>query len=153
MTFSHLFEENNIIEEIKATEKKAAIEEMIDIAVERGICPKSRKKSAFEAVLEREKLGSTGLGHGVAIPHVKIDGLQGQVSILTRSKEGIDFSAIDGEPVHVLFFLISATKNADEHLRILQWISRMARHQDFVKFIRNAKDTKEILGIVKEFGE
>lgn len=152
MTFSELFKENNIIEDLVSSDKKSAIEEMLNTAVDRGLCPKSRKKSIFEALLEREKLGSTGLGHGVAIPHVKIDGLQGQVSMLVRSKAGIDFNAVDGENVYIFFMLISATKNAEEHLKILQWISRMARHQDFVQFVRNAKDADEMFGIIKEFG-
>jgi mannitol/fructose-specific phosphotransferase system IIA component (Ntr-type) len=153
MTYSHLFKEKNIIEDVKAVEKRGVIEEMLEVAVDRGFCPKTKKKSIMEALLEREKLGSTGLGHGVAIPHVKIDGFQGQVSILARSRSGVDFNAVDGEPVNILFLLISSKKDAEGHLSILQWISRLARHQDFGSFIRNAKDSKEIFGIIKEFSE
>jgi mannitol/fructose-specific phosphotransferase system IIA component (Ntr-type) len=152
MTYLHLFEEKNILSDLVQTEKKAVIEEMLTYAVEQGICPKSRKKSALESLLEREKLGSTGLGHGVAIPHVKIDTFQGRLSLLARSKGGVDFNAVDGESVHIFFLLVSASKDAEEHLSILQWISRLARHQDFGSFVKNAKDGKEIHSIIKEFG-
>lgn len=153
MSYTHLFKESNIVPELKAKEKKAVIEEMVDLAVEQNLCPKNRKKVILEAILEREKLGSTGLGHGIAIPHVKIDGFQGQTILLARSKTGVDFSAVDGEMVYIFFLLVSPSVDASEHLSILQWISRMARHQDFTSFVKNAKDTKEILGIIKEFGD
>ncbi len=152
MSYSQLFKEKNIVDDVKAVEKREAIEELIDAAVSRGLCPKTKKKVILESLLDREKLGSTGLGHGVAIPHVKIDGLQGSVSLLARSKEGVDFNAVDGEAVHIFFLLISSSKDAEGHLSILQWISRLARHQDFGSFVRNAKDSKEIFSIVKEFG-
>jgi mannitol/fructose-specific phosphotransferase system IIA component (Ntr-type) len=152
MSYTHLFKDVNIAEDLEATEKKAVIEEMIDLVVSRGLCPKNKKKVVLDALLEREKLGSTGLGHGIAIPHVKIEGYQGQISLLGRSKSGVDFGAVDGEPVYIFFLLVSPSVDAAEHLSILQWISRMARNQDFTSFIKNAKDTKEIVGIIKELG-
>ncbi len=153
MSYLQLFKENNIIEDLGAVEKKMVIEEMLDFAVSQGVFPKNKKKSTFEALLDREKLGSTGLGHGVAIPHVKIDGCQERLMLMARSKAGVDFSAVDGEPVYILFLLVSSTGHAEEHLSILQWISRMARHQDFSRFVRNAKNGKEICGILKELSE
>ena len=123
MTYTHLFKEKSIIEDVQAVEKREVIEEMLDTAVTRGVCPKNKKKVILEALLEREKLGSTGLGHGVAIPHVKVDGFQGQISILARSRAGVDFNAVDGEPVNIFFLLISSSKDAEGHLSILQWLS------------------------------
>lgn len=152
MTYTNLFKEKNIVEDLQAQEKRAVMEEMLDVAIARGLCPKSKRKVVLEGLLERERLGSTGLGHGVAVPHVKVDGLQQQVTLLARSKQGVDFNAVDGEPVNIFFLLVSSKKDADEHLSVLQWISRLARHQDFGSFVRNAKDSKEIYSIVKEFG-
>lgn len=153
MSYSNLFKEKNIVEDLQSVEKRALLEELIDTAVDRGLCPKNKKKAVLDSLLEREKLGSTGLGHGIAIPHVKIEGFQGQTSLLARSKNGVDFGAVDGENVYVFFILVSPLLDAAEHLSILQWISRMARHQDFVSFVKNAKDAKEMLGIINEFGE
>ena len=152
MTHAHLFKEKNIVDDVQGLEKRAVLEEMIAVAVDRGLCPKTRKKTIIEAILEREKLGSTGLGHGVAIPHVKLDNFQSNICLLARSKAGVDFNAVDGENVHIFFLLVSPSKNAEEHLSTLQWISRLARHQDFGSFVKNAKDGKEILSIVKEIG-
>lgn len=153
MSYSHLFKEKNIIEDLQSVEKRALLEELIITAVDRGLCPKNKKKVVLDALLDREKLGSTGLGHGIAIPHVKIEGFQGQTSLLARSKNGVDFGAVDGENVYIFFILVSPLLDAAEHLSILQWISRMARHQDFVSFVKNAKDAKEMLGIINEFGD
>ena len=86
MSHAELFEEKNILEDLKAGDKRAILEEMVETAVERGICPKSRKKAILEALFEREKLGSTGLGHGMAIPHVKVDGLQGQSPVFDQRR-------------------------------------------------------------------
>jgi len=152
MSYVHLFKESNVIENLESQEKKAVIEELIETVVSRNLSPKNRKKQLIDSLLEREKLGSTGLGHGIAIPHVKIDGYQGQVAVLARSKQGVDFNAVDGEPVYIFFLLISPSVDAAEHLSILQWISRIARHQDFVSFVKHAKDSKEMLSIIKEFG-
>jgi mannitol/fructose-specific phosphotransferase system IIA component (Ntr-type) len=152
MNHLNLFKEKNIIADLKAGDKREVLEEMVEYSIEKGLLAKTKKKAVIEALLEREKLGSTGLGNGIAIPHVKIKGFQGDLALVARSKSGIDFKSVDGEPVIIFFLLVSSTEEAENHLSILQWISGLARHQDFKSFIRGAADGKEILGILKEIG-
>jgi len=81
---------------------------------------------------------------------VKIEGFSGDLAVLARSNKGVEFNSIDGEAVFILFLIVSPAKDAEKHLSILQWISSLARHQDFNNFIRGASDEKEIVGILKE---
>jgi len=152
MNHSDLFVEVNIIADLQATDKRSVLEEMIDYAIEKELIPKNKKKTVIEALLAREQLGSTGLGNGIAIPHVKIKGFHNDLALAARSIRGVDFKSVDGEAVNVFFLLVSSAEQADRHLSILQWISRIARHQDFKSFVRGAKDAKEIVGILKEIG-
>ena len=146
------FKEKNIISDLQATDKAGAIAEMIEYAISSGLLSKNKKKLVTESLLSREKLGSTGLGRGVAIPHVKVEGFSGDLNLLARSKQGVEFNSVDGEPVYILFLIVSPAKDAEKHLSMLQWISGLARHQDFNNFIRGAADKKEIVGILKEMG-
>ncbi len=150
MNYLNLFKEKNIILTLESTDKRSAIEEIVDSAISSDLLAKNKKKIVIEALLAREKLGSTGLGRGVAIPHVKIEGFSGDLAVLARSNKGVEFNSIDGEAVFILFLIVSPAKDAEKHLSILQWISSLARHQDFNNFIRGASDEKEIVGILKE---
>ena len=150
MNHLNLFKEKNIIMDLEAEDKRGVLEEMVDYAISKNLLPKAKKKTVIEALLAREQLGSTGLGNGIAIPHVKIKGFQGDLALLARSSQTVDFKSIDGEPVQIFFLILSSTEEAETHLSILQWISNLARHQDFKSFIRGAKDEKEIVGILKE---
>lgn len=150
MNYLNLFKEKNIVLNLKATDKRSGIEEMVDFAIAADLLAKTKKKAVIEALMAREKLGSTGLGRGVAIPHVKIEGFSGDLALMARSSSGVEFNSIDGEAVYILFLIVSPAKDAEKHLSILQWISGLARNQDFNNFIRGASDEKEIVGILKE---
>jgi len=152
MNHLNLFKEKNVISDLKSLDKRGVLEEMVEYAISKKLLAKTKKKTVIEALLAREKLGSTGLGNGIAIPHVKIKGFQDDLAILARSKRGVDFKSIDGEDVNIFFLIVSSTEESEKHLGILQWISGLARHQDFKSFVRGASDAKGILGILKEIG-
>jgi len=78
-------------------------------------------------IKEREALGSTGIGNGIAIPHGKLGGLEDVVILFARSKKGVDFAAVDGNPVHLIFLLLAPENAAGTHLKILARISRMLK--------------------------
>ncbi len=152
MNHLDLFKEKNIIAELQETDKRGVLEEMVDYAVSSNLLAKTKKKPVIEAIMAREQLGSTGLGNGIAIPHVKIKGFQGDMSLIGRSTRGVDFKSIDGEHVSIFFMIVSSSEDAEKHLSILQWISGLARHRDFKSFALGAADAKEILGILREIG-
>jgi len=137
-----------IIPELKATTKKAALEELVALLV-------AEKKvqdgpAAVQILMEREKLGSTGIGQGIAIPHVKTDQAKVVVAAFGLSKKGISFDALDGEPVHIVFLLVAPPDSAVLHLKVLQRISRMLKDKFFRQSLREAKSTEEILRLIRE---
>jgi len=136
--------------DLQADSKHAALEAMVRFAIDAKVLPRTRRDQVIEALAEREARGTTALGGGVAIPHAKIPGLQRVAALVARSVEGLDYRAIDGEPVHVFVMLISPESRADEHLATLRWISVAARDPDFPSFIRQAGTAEEVLEVLRE---
>ncbi len=137
-----------VIVELKATDKKSAIVELVEVLK----TTKKVKKTdeIIEVVLEREKLGSTGIGQGVAIPHGKTDVLQEQVGVLGISHKGIEFNSLDGEPVHIIFLLVGPVEVAGQHLKALSRISRLFKDKFLRQAIRDAKTVEEVVKIIQQ---
>ncbi|MEW6741177.1 MAG: PTS sugar transporter subunit IIA [Planctomycetota bacterium] len=147
-----LFKEGSVVPRIRATDKQAALEELVDAMVNSAALPAAKRGAVLKALLAREQLGSTGVGGGVAIPHVKLEGLSRSSAALGISSDGLDYAAIDGEPVHIVFMVVSPAEKAQEHLAVLQWISKLARHRDFVRFMRRSSTVAEVLDLLAEMG-
>jgi len=137
-----MFKKEYIIEELKAKSKRAVLAELSEIFTHyhSGI----QGEAMVEVLLDREKLGSTGIGDGIAIPHGKLKGLDHLVIAFGRSREGIDFDAIDGKPVHIFFLLMAPESSTGQHLKALAKISRMLKDQEFRSSLMSAKNTEEL---------
>lgn len=137
-----------IVVDLKATDKKSAIVELVEVLKD----TKKAKKAdeIIEVVLEREKLGSTGIGQGVAIPHGKTDVLQEQVGVLGISRKGIEFNSLDGEPVNIIFLLVGPVEVAGQHLKALSRISRLFKDKFLRQAIRDAQTKEEVLKIIQQ---
>lgn len=107
-------------------------------------------EEAINVLLEREKLGSTGIGEGIAIPHGKIAGLDMMVVSFGRSLQGIDFNAMDGSPVNLFFLLLAPEGSAGLHLKALAKISRMLKDATFRRQLIDAADEAEIFAIIAQ---
>jgi PTS system nitrogen regulatory IIA component len=103
-----------------------------------------------ETLLEREKLGSTGIGEGVAIPHGKLPGIPGLIAAFARSKAGVDFASIDGKPTYLFFVLFAPDNSAGLHLKALARISRLFKQPQFRQSILIAPDAASIFRIISE---
>jgi PTS system nitrogen regulatory IIA component len=103
----------------------------------------------LETLLEREKLGSTGIGEGVAIPHGKVPGLPGLLASFGRSQPGVDFRAIDGKPTHLFFSLFAPENSAGAHLKALARISRIFKNPAFREAILKAESAEEIYRLIE----
>jgi PTS system nitrogen regulatory IIA component len=103
----------------------------------------------LETLLDREKLGSTGIGEGVAIPHGKVSTLPGLMASFGRSPPGVDFRAIDGKPTHLFFALFAPENSAGAHLKALARISRIFKNPAFREAIMNAPDAAEIYRLIE----
>ncbi len=103
----------------------------------------------LDTLLEREKLGSTGIGDGVAIPHGKIPGLPALMASFGRSRKGVDFRAIDGKPTYLFFALFAPENSAGAHLKALARISRLFKNATFREGILRAKDAAEMYRLIE----
>lgn len=135
-----LVKNSAMIGELNATTKEAALKELLSAAVGIGAFPESAHKALGKRLSDREAIGSTGLGNSVAVPHVKGEDVQGVTLVLARSHAGLEWQAIDGRPVHVLFMLVSPADDPEAHLQGLRWIASLARDSDFRRFLLDAEN-------------
>ena len=140
---------------VKATDRAGVFEELVDNLVTGGELDESLREAAVRALTEREEMASTGLGMGVAIPHVKLKGLDKAAVSLSVHKDGVDWAALDGEAVHLFFTVLRPEKAGDQHdperhLGMMQWIARLTRDGDFRRFAQNATAKKELVDLLKE---
>jgi len=140
--------EDSIISSLKARDKEGILVEMVDYLHER--LPGLDKDKALKALLARERLGTTGIGHGVALPHGKLRGINEIRVFFGRSTEGIDFKAIDQEPVHLIFLIIAPENSAAAHLKLLACISRILKNIDLRERLLEAPDPSAIFKIISE---
>jgi len=150
MKLSEIIPDGAISQELEAVEKEEVIKEMVQSLVEAGKIQESVSKKIVKALMDREELGSTGIGSGVAVPHAKHDAITDLVCAFGRSKKGINFDALDGEPVYVVFLLLSSKSASGAHLEALAFISRLVRDDKFVRFLRDGKDVKDIRDLLAE---
>lgn len=147
---SDLIDSALVLEEVAATTRAEALEEMLAATVAHERLTKAKLTTIRRKIAEREALGSTGIGNGVAVPHVKSDAVTETVLVLARSAAGIEFGAIDGRPVHAVFLIVAPKDAAEDHLKILRWVSVLARNADFRRFLKHAADEREIRELLHE---
>jgi len=150
MKLAEIIPEGGILDDLKSTTKEEVIKEMVQALVKAGRIEDSTAKKVVKALMDREELGSTGIGAGVAVPHARHDSVTELLGAFGRSKKGISFDALDGEPVHVLFLLLSSKGASGAHLESLAYISRLVRDDKYVKQLRDAKDAKELRDLLGE---
>jgi PTS system nitrogen regulatory IIA component len=148
MKIMDFLSQDTIIVDLKATDKKLAIIELVDTL---EIAKKIKKTDEIiNIILEREKLGSTGIGQGVAIPHGKTDVIEEQIGVLGISRKGIEFNSLDGELVHIIFLLIGPLEVAGQHLKALSRISRLFKDKFLRQGIKDAKTIEEVIKIIQQ---
>lgn len=146
MKFSELINKNYIIPEFKGSTKKQVLEELVEALASNKV--EIDKVVLLNALLEREKLGSTGIGDGVAIPHGKLNGLDNIILLFGKSGQGVDFEAIDRKPVCMVFLLVAPADSAGLHLKALARLSRMLREKEFKNSLLMASDAEALLKII-----
>jgi PTS system nitrogen regulatory IIA component len=146
MKLSDLLDIKNITVAMKARNKSLAIEELADLIVESNHSIK--KDDLIRILLERERLGSTGIGDGVAIPHGKVPGIIEPIISFGKSEAGLDFDSIDGQPVYLFFLLVAPENSANIHLKALARIARILKNQSLRKQLMDAKTREEIYKVI-----
>ena len=125
--------------------KRALLQQLAQMASQRLALS---QQDILSSIVERERLGSTGFGHGVAIPHGKIDGLSRIYCLFARLSEPLDYKAIDGQPVDLVFLLLSPPEAGAEHLKALAAISRVTRHAPTLEKMRGARSRDALAAVL-----
>lgn len=142
MRIEEVLAESCVISDIKNKTKQGALTELVEALMQAGLI--DDVDGAVRVILDREKLGSTGIGDGIAIPHGKLKGIQAILCAFGRSAEGVDFDAVDGKPVHIFFLLLAPEESASLHLKMLSRISKILRDSSFRKKLVGLTDTETI---------
>jgi PTS system nitrogen regulatory IIA component len=148
--FGPLVDATVLVADLAATDKDKALKELLAAAQASGGFGARAGKALHKRLLEREAIGSTGLGNGVAVPHVKGDEIERLTLVLARSKRGLDWQAIDGRAVNIVFLLSSPQKQPEQHLQCLRWIATLARSADFRRFFMGARDAAALRELLRE---
>lgn len=146
-----------VIPRLAAKTRDEAFMEIVQHMVEVGSLSPDHQEDLLMALLKREALGTTSIGHNVAIPHVKSELVKEFVGCLARSKTGIDFGP-DEPPVHVIILFLSPARAVSGHLRLLAHIGGILNHDGYVQLLRDAEDRSDLLDLVRDaermiFGE
>lgn len=147
MDLSDLISPYGIIPSLRAKSKKQVLQELAARAADvTGL----DQREIFDTLLQRERLGSTGTGNGIAIPHGKMAGLTGIVGLFARLEEPVDFDAIDEKPVDLVFLLLAPEGAGADHLKALARISRLLRDPAVVKKLRGTHDRNALYAVLTE---
>lgn len=147
MKISEVLDKRAIKIGLASTSKEEALKELVDLLAK--VEDIGDPKSILKALLERENLGSTGIGQGIAIPHGKTDKVSRLVAVLGISKSGVDFDALDGEPVYIFFLLVAPKETAGPHLKALAQISRLLRDSYFCQLLRKCDTAEQVFNLIK----
>ena len=132
----------------KAASKKRVLERVGELLATSA--PNLSPEEIFEQLLERERLGSTGLGHGVALPHARMKGINQACGVLVRLESGVDYDSIDGQPVDLVFGLLVPHDATQEHLQLLAKLASLFSKEEFRNQLREVKECEAVIELMKQ---
>jgi len=150
MKILDVLKRETILSELKAQDKPGILEEMVNaVAQIAGV----DSQDLVRVLMERERLGSTGIGGGIGIPHGKLKALDTLVLGFGLSRRGVDFESMDGNPTHIFFLLVTPENSTGLHLKLLARISKLLKQEPFKERLMNALSGDEIYAIIQEVDE
>ncbi len=147
-----LFTQGCVAKDLSAVSKKQLLQELAQLAVNCGVdcSTKLHARDIVSAVMERERLGSTGVGYGVAIPHARLEGITHVQAVFARLETPLDYESIDERPVDLVVLLLAPIDAGGDHLKALAQVSRMLRKEDMRARLRNAPDAESLFVLLSE---
>ena len=145
MDINNILSPAGVLANLRPTSKKQLLQDLAEIGAEQtGM----ESHAIFESLLEREKLGSTGVGNGVAIPHAKLPGMDRIVGVFAHLTKPVMFEAVDDQPVDIAFMLLAPEGSGADHLKALSRIARILRNQSILASIRSSTDPDAIFSLL-----
>lgn len=143
MQVSELLDLDRIRCNFQAASKKRVLEQLSQLIADSQ--SELTQTQVFDSLISRERLGSTGLGRGVAIPHGRVKNNQQTIAAVIKLQQGVDFDAVDGKPVDLVFALLVPEESTEEHLQLLAQLAEMFSNEEFVARLRASPDAKSLL--------
>jgi PTS system fructose-specific IIC component len=154
MTTRPKFTKQTVLPAIEATTIEAALDELLGVCAEAYGFGDDVRKLVRNTLKRKAEQGATGaIGHGVAVPHVKVAGVEQTSVVFARSEVGIDFGAPDGAPVNLVFFVVGPEEAPEAHLDFMRWVATISRSADFRRFAAACKGEKELRELLEEMGD
>ena len=148
MKITDILKKEFIIDNLVSADKASVLEELSFFLKNKGLV--SDKENLLNALMEREKLGSTGIGENVAIPHAKSSEIDQIITIFGRSIKGVEFDSLDKKPVHFIYLVLAPAKSSGQHLKVLARISRLLKNKLLREAIMNASEANQIYSIIAD---
>jgi PTS system nitrogen regulatory IIA component len=148
MKITDILKKEHIIENLVSTDKESTLDELSSFLKDKGMV--SNKETLQSALMEREALGSTGIGENVAIPHAKISAIDQIVTVFGRSIKGIEFDSLDKKPVHFIYLVLAPMNSSGQHLKVLARISRLLKNKSLRESIIRATEANQIYAIIAD---
>ncbi|MGB0682642.1 MAG: PTS IIA-like nitrogen regulatory protein PtsN [Magnetovibrionaceae bacterium] len=147
MEITDLLDQDGVLAGLKVTSKKQALQELAKRAAElTGL----HERAVFDVLMERERLGTTGVGNGIAIPHGKLAGIDQLYGVFAQFGDGVDFDAIDDQPVDLAFLLLAPESAGADHLKALARVSRLLRDKTMCEKLRGAEGADAVFALLSE---
>lgn len=148
MKITDILKKEHIIKDLVFNDKESVLKEFSEFLEKKGAI--NNKEALLTALVEREKLGSTGIGENVAIPHAKLDSVDTITTLFARSKKGVEFESLDKKPVHFICLVLAPSNSTGLHLKVLARISRLLKNPTLRESILYATEVDQIYSILTE---
>ena len=153
MKLSDILVNDALVPNLEAVTRDEAIRELAGAMAKAGAVPKRRVDEIVKAVLNREAKATTGIGKGVALPHERVKGIKKPVGTIGRSREGIDFNALDSKPVYSVILMVSGVEDSDIHLEAMETVFKHLQQDMFRKFLRQSETKEAMIDLINEADE
>lgn len=150
VTFASLLVREHVFTDLPPVERDELFRLLLDRLVAAGVLTEDASTTVLRAILKRERTGTTGIGHGIAIPHCKTAAVASPLVALARPVEPISYGAADGDPVHSLFLVVSPPEESDAHVAILKSVARIARDDYASRVLRNTSEGGSLFELIRE---
>ena len=150
MKIGDLLKEGQIATGFQAKDKWEAITKLVDLFVAQNRLKPEHREAVYGALVAREKVASTGMENGVAIPHASVDGIEDALAALAVSPAGIPFQSADGRPARLIILLVIPRKAVQKHIRTLAGIAKLLQYEEMRDALTNARSPREALQVIRE---
>lgn len=150
MKIGDLLKEGLVATEFQARDKWEAIRKLVDLLIAQGRLKADQGETVYDALAAREKVASTGMEHGVAIPHASVDGVEEALAALAISPQGIPFQSADGGPARLVILLVIPRNAVQKHIRTLAGIARLLQYEEMRDALTGVRSAREALQVIRE---